>query len=380
MNYMSETQVKCNSPIVMVGVLPPPVHGQSLATKALFGAEIEGVEQVVVEIRSSKKLDEVGKPSLVKMLGLFGIIYRVIKARMTSGAEVMYYTAGSAALVPFVRDIVLLGTLRPFFKRTLIHYHSGGLPDYFGKSKWKSVVASWVYGRDAWSLCLSKHTPVPGLAYGAAREIEMPNGLDIPDLKSLESSKEAEVFNILFVGNLYDDKGVFDLIEAVGIAAEKTQKKLRLSLVGKFPDKKTEKRCYEALEELKGKVLFDSPGPRYGDDKWVEFSKADIFAFPTYYRSENLPLVVIEAMGAGLPILSTNWRGLPSLVEEGSNGFLSAPRDVKKMAENIALLVNDADLCAAMQARSRELYLEKFTFARHIEAFGSCFKQAREGL
>lgn len=362
--------------VVMVGVLPPPVHGQSLATKALFEADIAGVEQIVVEIRSSKKLDEVGKPSLLKMLGLFGIIYRVIKARMSSGAEVMYYTAGSAALVPFIRDIVLLGVLRPFFRRTLIHYHSGGLPDYLAASRWRSAMGRWIYGRGVWSLSLSKHTPVPGLSCGAAREIEIPNGLDIPDLDFSDTPQEDDVLNVLFLGNLYDDKGIFDLIEAVGKAADKTNRRLSLSLVGKFPDEETEKRCLAALESLRGRVQFDAPAPRYGDDKWRAFARADIFAFPTFYRSENLPLVVIEAMGMGLPVLSTKWRGLPSLVQHGVNGYLCEIRDVDQLAESLTCLVNDADLRAEMSKNSREIYNKKFTFARHLEAFSYCFEQA----
>lgn len=363
-------------PIVMVGVLPPPVHGQSLATKALFEADIEGVEQVVVEIGSSRKLAEVGKPSLMKMFGLLGVIYRVLKAQSNSGSDVMYYTAGSAALVPFIRDIVLLGCLRPFFRKTLIHYHSGGLPEYLNKSCWRFIVGSWIYGRGAWSLSLSKHTAVPGIHFGAAREIEIPNGVDVPDVAPQNLRKEEGVVNILFVGNLFEDKGVFDLIDAVGRAAEKTDQKLRLSLVGKFPDDETERKCKTALKSLCGKVLFNAPSARYGDEKWQEFAEADVFAFPSFYRSENLPLVVIEAMGMSLPIVSTNWRGLPSLVQDGVNGYLSEPRAIEALSDNIVKLASSAALRQQMAEKSREIYLRKFTFRRHLYAISSCLKEA----
>jgi glycosyltransferase involved in cell wall biosynthesis len=69
----------------------------------------------------------------------------------------------------------------------------------------------------------------------------------------------------------------------------------------------------------------------------------------------------VEAMMFGLPVVATNWRGLPDIVVEGKTGFLVSPKDVKSIAERLKILVSDPDLRAAMGAAGRKRYEEKFT-------------------
>ena len=69
---------------------------------------------------------------------------------------------------------------------------------------------------------------------------------------------------------------------------------------------------------------------------------SDIFVFPSF--QEGLPLAVIEAMAAGLPVVCSNIRGNKDLICDNENGFLVDCKDVDKFAQRLQLLCNDKSL------------------------------------
>jgi len=71
---------------------------------------------------------------------------------------------------------------------------------------------------------------------------------------------------------------------------------------------------------LTGYALYE--GAKYGRDKRLSLTGADIFVLPTYYPSECFPLVLLEAMQCGLPVVSTYEGGIPDIVEHGRTGYL----------------------------------------------------------
>jgi len=354
-----------NMNVVLAGVVPPPVHGASMATRALFDADLSPVIKNLLEIRSSKNLQEVGRASWGKLFGLIGLVVRCFQLKMRSKAQVLYYTPGSAAFVPFVRDVIFLGCCRWLFKRTVLHYHSGGLNDYLNASRWRRLLGKWIYGRGAWALTLSRHVNVPGLDFGASELIEVPNGLNIDSPACPKES--SDTLRILFLGNLYEDKGVFDLLEACQQIASTSAVKIRLQFVGKWPDEATKQKFHQlaATSQSLQNLQIPEPAALYGDEKWRAYAQSDLFIFPSYYGSENFPLVLLEAMASGLPVISTRWRGIPSVVEENVNGFLHDPRDIEQLQHCIQKFIDSPDLLPTMGVNAKRIYSEKFTFEKH---------------
>jgi glycosyltransferase involved in cell wall biosynthesis len=131
--------------------------------------------------------------------------------------------------------------------------------------------------------------------------------------------------------------------------------------VGKAASEVEEKNFKDFIQshQLEGTVEFT--GPLYDDNKWKAYAGADIFCFPTHYSAESFGLVAVEAMIFGLPVVATNWRGLPDIVVDGETGFLVPPKDASAIAERLKILVSDPDLRAAMGAAGRKRYEEKFT-------------------
>ena len=89
-----------------------------------------------------------------------------------------------------------------------------------------------------------------------------------------------------------------------------------------------------------------------------ELAQADIFALPSF--AEGVPVVLMEAMATGLPVIATRIAGIGELVEEGQSGFLVPPGDVDTLADRLCALLDDADRRAAMGQAGRARVVEDF--------------------
>ena len=145
----------------------------------------------------------------------------------------------------------------------------------------------------------------------------------------------------------------------------------QLQVVGKFDSPELEQVVRKFIETngLANEVAF--LGVLSGDDKFFVYRKADVFCFPTFFESETFGVVLLEAMQFSLPLVSTRWRGIPSIVENGENGFLVEHNNAFQLAEKLATLVQDPNLRARMGERGREIFLQKFT----IEIFRASMNQ-----
>jgi glycosyltransferase involved in cell wall biosynthesis len=78
---------------------------------------------------------------------------------------------------------------------------------------------------------------------------------------------------------------------------------------------------------------------------------ADVFVLPSLV--ESFGIVLLEAMGCGLPVVASRVMGIPYLVEDGLNGFLVPPTDEEVLADRITALLSDPDLRARMREQNR---------------------------
>ena len=98
----------------------------------------------------------------------------------------------------------------------------------------------------------------------------------------------------------------------------------------------------------------------------------DLFALPSY--TEGLPVVVLEAFAAGLPVVATAVGGTPEVVEPGVNGRLVPPGDPAALARAISATLADPRARRAMGDRGRALVLERFTFETQARRYDRLFE------
>ncbi len=103
------------------------------------------------------------------------------------------------------------------------------------------------------------------------------------------------------------------------------------------------------------------------------YSCADIMAIPS--RQDNLPLIAMEASACSLPIVSFDIGGLPDIVNNGKNGFLTKPFNTEKFANSLSLLIDNVELREKMSLASRKLCSEKFNYKTVANQYLEIYKK-----
>ena len=174
---------------------------------------------------------------------------------------------------------------------------------------------------------------------------------------------------IVFAGRIARIKGAFDLFRALRIARD-AGADVQLIMTGQIPAE--EQRDFgELLEELGIGPFVRSLGDRQDHLRFL--SAGDVFALPSY--KEGLPMSMLEAMAAGLPILASPVGGIPEVIQEGREGFLVQPGDFTTLADRIVRLAVDPDLRERMGRQSRERANE-FGVDRFVERYLDVFTRA----
>ncbi len=151
---------------------------------------------------------------------------------------------------------------------------------------------------------------------------------------------------VLFLGRLGKRKGAYDLLDATSkIASAQPQVRLLLGGDGELEQVKARAQELGLANHLQ---LLGWVGPQ---DKERYLAQAMLYILPSY--NEGLPMSVLEAMAAGLPILSTPIGGIPEAVTDGVEGFLVQPGDVNALADRLQRLLSDPELASQMGAAAR---------------------------
>ena len=354
----------------MVGQTPPPFGGQAVMIQALLDGEYSSFDLVHVRMDFSHHVDEIGAFSVRKLGHLALTIARIVAARVRHRGTTLYYPPAGPNLVPICRDIAILLSTRWMFRAVIFHFHASGVSEAYHRLPAPLRVLYHLAYRNAdVAVRLSELTPDDPAALGAATVHVVPNG--VSDHHRGASSKGPDgVPTVLYVGVLSESKGLLVLLEACAIL-KKHGVTFRLDVVGAAQPATFSRVLAEVIDARGLEDHVRLCGVRDGEEKWRLYREATVFGFPTFFESEAFPVVLLEAMQFGLPVVATAWRGIPSIVEDGRTGFLVPPHDAGALAERIEALLDQPDLAAEMGQRGRERYLADFTieaFQRNMEA------------
>lgn len=175
---------------------------------------------------------------------------------------------------------------------------------------------------------------------------------------------------ILFVGRLAAVKGVPLLLEAL-FHLKGRHPQARLTLVGDGP----ERPSLEALtRRLDLSDLVEFAG--YSDEAGVasHLAQADLLVLPSF--AEGLPVVLMEAMAARLPVIASRVAGVPELVDDGLSGFLFPPSDLETMIMRMDTLLSDPQIGLKMGEAGREKVMAEHDATREASKLLKLFLQA----
>jgi glycosyltransferase involved in cell wall biosynthesis len=156
-----------------------------------------------------------------------------------------------------------------------------------------------------------------------------------------------DAHRVLFVGRLIEEKGIFDLVEALAAVIQRTP--CSLIFVGRGED---DRRLRERIHRLGLNEHVTVKGYLEGAVLGRMYGEATLLALPSWH--EGFPTVLAEAMDAGLPIVTTRIRGAADHLVEGEHALFVEPRDVRGIASAIITLLRDPELRARMGSANRE--------------------------
>lgn len=361
--------------IVFVGQTPPPYGGQAIMIEKILQGNYTGVKLFHVRMAFSKEMNEIGKANISKVFHLFNVIAKIIYYRIVKGANTLYYPPAGPDKVPVIRDIIILVSTRWLFKKTIFHYHAGGVSEMSINSPILKWLYNKAYKKADCAILLSELNPADGRNLEAKKQVVIPYGIEDNYDQTFPLKTNKGPVQLLFVAIIKETKGILVLLEACKIAANKGLD-FKLNVMGKFESGEFEKQVKDLIEEFGIKDKVEFLGVLSGRKKFEAFHQADVFCFPTFFESETFGVVLLEAMQFSLPLIGTRWRGIPSIIKEGETGYIVEPKNALDFSQKLEVLIKDPELRKKMGEKGRDNFLKNYTlsvFHKQMEkVFSEC--------
>lgn len=173
----------------------------------------------------------------------------------------------------------------------------------------------------------------------------------------------ARPLRLLFVGADFERKGGQDLLNAFRQGLSDFCE-LDIVTLDKTVQSEKSVRVYHGL-------------PHNGPELKKLFADADIFLFPT--QGDSLPVAILEAMAAGLPVISTPVGAVPEEVKDGITGLLVPPKNPSAIVEAVRSMANDPTRLIAMGRAGRERVENLFNAQHNSESLANVLKESVQG-
>lgn len=235
----------------------------------------------------------------------------------------------------YVRKSVFISWGKILGFKIIYHCHSGLVGDYFrlrGLHKIKRIIDKAdviVALSDKWKNYFKTTFNHP--------YVETISNPHIP-VKQISRPKEKHPLKLLFLGLICDAKGIFDLIDVMAANKKRWEGRVKLTIGGSGETK----RLLETIRNSQLESIVEYAGWIEDEDKDALFAKNDVLILPTYF--EGLPMAIIEAMGHGMPSISTPVGGIPEMITHCENGILFNPGDKNAMSAAIDCYLLNPDL------------------------------------
>jgi len=372
------------SRLILVGPLPPPYYGQSVSFRMLVDEVARlGVPHAVVDLAHGQASGEkIGVVTRHRMADYALILRRFFAA--AAGARGTLYLTIAQSRAGFLRDWVMIRYARLFGHRVVVHLKGGNYHNFYAaQPAWtRTLVRQTLRSADRVLVLGERLRSMFDFEPAVAGRIRVvPNGL--PDerepaggAKRLPAPGEGPV-RLLFLSNLVESKGWLDVLEAVRLLRDRLGDRVRCDFHGAFYTSGDDVRVTSAEQahELFDRFVAEHGlgdvarygGVASGDEKRRVLAEAHVFLLPTAYDNEGQPVSIIEAMAHGNVVISTDYRAIPDLVDDGITGVLVPYGAPAAIADAVEALVRDPERYAAMSRAALDRFHARFTRRGHLD-------------
>lgn len=267
--------------------------------------------------------------------------------KLLTDSEIQIIHIHGASKGSFYRKYILFSIIDKLFNKKLIyHVHGGGFRDfYLESSKFIKRRIRYVIKSSDVLICLSekwKHFFTSAFRH---KRIVILNNMIIPPKIPNEVDFTGEL-QLLFLGLIGDNKGIFDLLKTLAKNRDLFAGIIKLKIAGNGEISRLE----EAIQNWKLNDLVEFVGWVDKDEKDQLLRSSHIFILPSY--KEGLPLSILEAMSYSLPIISSNAGGIPDLLHKYKNGILVDAGNQEMIKKAILTLTDNQNLIQIFSEKS----------------------------
>jgi glycosyltransferase involved in cell wall biosynthesis len=355
--------------------LPPPVHGVTVMNQTVARSEVlaEHFDIDVLPLRFAESVEQLRQPSVRKLWRAARTGVALVATLARTRPDLAYFTLAPSGPA-FYRDCAYVAVLKLFGVARIYHLHAAGIAEHARTSVGRAL-NRWIFD-DAWVLHLSPalRADTSGLVPDE-RVAYVPNGL--ADRAGPAPFSHRDVPRILFLSNIIRSKGPLVLLDSLvelsrrGIAFEAT-----------FAGAPFHDGCADELQRrIRTEALDDRVryiGPAYGDAKDALLRTHDVFVLPT--EQDAFPMVLLEAMQAGLPVVTTAVGAIPEIVAEDETGFVVPAGDASAVAQRLELLLADAELRRRLGECGRARFEERYTSRRFEQNLAAALERCLQAF
>ena len=355
--------------VIIVGKLPPPYIGPAVATNILLNSKLnEKYELFHLNTTVNKTVKEFGKGKLKKVGKNLKIYIRLFLFLRKNKPELILIPISQTTL-GFLKDSIFI-LLSAFFPiKILLQLRGSNFKNWMNSSS--GITRRFV------RFCLNRTSGIVVLGNNLKHLFEdyypedkihvVPNGCDI---NIPESNLKSEKVQLLYFANFLPTKGIKEVLEALLILKEKGYDQFKLNAVGAWDNEEYRHECKRLIDELGD--LVDFHAPMSGDQKWQTFANAEIFLF-TPNSPEGHPWVIVEALSARLPIISTDQGAIVESVIHLQNGYIVESSNPTQIASSLEELLIDSKKRIEFGKRSQIQYQNNFTENQMVENMSNVF-------
>lgn len=323
---------------IFVGPSPRPQTGQS--KMFWLAAEIAGPRDIVVTVGTEGRA--------VDKLRLFGLGLVKFARAVAQNRGSLVYLCGARSVQGALKDAILVGLARMTGATIVNHLHGSDFRAFYeGSGRLARALVRFIYRRVDCSIVLDESMRDQFAAFEDMQVAVIGNCVD-DDFRQRARAGGRKSFaadtplKVLYFGNLLPDKGILDLVEGVETAV-RAGARIELVIAGQqmagtFAD--ALRGRFGPHYVLPANIVYR--GPLFGTDKVAAFRDAHLFALPSHFASEAVPVAALEAMVSGCALLLSTWRYLPR-VFAGAGAVFVEPRAPSAIAAQLVRLDADRD-------------------------------------
>jgi glycosyltransferase involved in cell wall biosynthesis len=363
--------------ILIIGPTPPPYYGVSIATRiTLDGLGKKGWTVIHLDTSDRRTLKNLGRLDLFNIyLGVYHLL-KLIKLILIHRPKIVYLPI-SQGTWGFVRDSLFIFLAKLFRRKVIVHLRGGYFWNFYENASFfmKIIIKFTLLGVSSGIVqgeCLKYHLTrfIP-----AAKVKVVPNGLDPkPFFENFKVTKRPDVIRVLFLSNLIEAKGFLDVIRTIPFVV-KEKRDIHFIFAGAVWSNSDYERAKNLIKKFGIEKFVEFTGEVKGKEKIQLLNSCDIFVFPTFYKCEGQPWVILEAMACGLPIITTDQGCIKEVVKDGECGFIIEKNNPLQIAQKILLLSKNYELRAKMGDESRKQLISNYTTVSFINKLEKVFEK-----